>query len=549
VSTKTPSAHLITARPRRLLRGASIWTAVSGALWPLQAALIAWVIQGWAGGGFGAAGWAAAAGVAALGLLRGFFDRLAGRRAFAAADLVVAEQRARLLDRESLRLDRAVSSAGLAALLSEKLALLFPYVSRYRPAMARVMVLPLLYLVLTAWFSWAAALVLLVAGPLIPVFMALVGMAAKEASARQMVEIGDMNALLIDRIAALPDIRILDATEKSRADFAALAESVRRRTMAVLRVAFLSSTVLELFSAIGVALVAVYVGFSLLGEITIGAYATPLTLGQGVFILLLAPEFFQPLRDLAAAWHDKAAAEAVAEELEARAGRDAGQILGTGARVARLAGPATLEMSGVALLRGGFRHTMPDLSVAAGESVALRGPSGSGKSTLLDLAAGLLRPDAGRISVAGHPLDDTIADGWRARIGFVPQSVHVPDVTLRDFLDPHGEGADIDAALDKARAAGIVAALPEGLDTRLGETGAGVSGGEARRLLLARAFLTGADVILADEPTADLDRATGGEIIAALAALSAEGRTVIVATHDARLAAAMGRVVDLEGAA
>ena len=547
--SKSAISRLIGDRANRLLRQASVWTALSGVLWPLQAGLIAWVIQGWASGAFGAMGWVAAAGFALLGLMRAVADRIAGRRAFAAADLVVSAERKALLDREGLRVDRAVSSADLAALLSEKLALLAPYVARYRPAMARVKVLPLLFLALTAYFSWIAALILLVAGPLIPVFMALVGMAAKEASTRQMVEIGDMNALLIDRIAALPDIRILNATEKSRADFATLAEGVRRRTMAVLRVAFLSSTVLELFSAIGVALVAVYVGFSLLGEITVGAYATPMTLGEGVFILLLAPEFFQPLRDLAAAWHDKAAAEAVADELEARAAREAAQVLGTGARVGRLAGPPTLEMRGVTVMRGGLLRAMPDLSIAAGESVALRGPSGQGKSTLLDLAAGLLRPEAGQIVVAGQPLDDATADGWRARLAFVPQSVHVPDVTLREFLDPHGEGADIGAALAKARAGAIVAALPEGLDSRLGETGAGVSGGEARRLLLARAFLTGADVILADEPTADLDQDTGGEIIAALADLSADGRTVIVATHDARLAEAMGRVIDLEGAA
>lgn len=549
-SDKPPSAlsRLIGEGPRRLLRRASAWTVVAGMLWPLQAGLIAWAIQGWAQGDVWPTG-LAAAGFAVIGLLRAVADRIAGRQAFAAADLVVSTERRALLEREALRVDRTVSSADLAALLTEKLALLAPYVSRYRPAMARVKVLPLLFLALTACFSWIAALILLVAGPLIPVFMALVGMAAKEASAKQMVEIGDMNALLIDRIAALPDIRLLDAAEKSRADFAAQAEGVRQRTMAVLRVAFLSSTVLELFSAIGVALVAVYVGFSLLGEITVGAYATPMTLGEGVFILLLAPEFFQPLRDLAAAWHDKAAADAVAEELAARAEREAVEALGSGARVARLPGPATLEMRGVTVRRGGLLRAMPELSVAAGESLALRGSSGRGKSTLLDLAAGLLRPELGQIVVAGVPLDDASADGWRARLAFVPQSVHVPDVTLRAFLDPHGQGADMAAALEKARAADIVAALPEGLETRLGETGAGVSGGEARRLMLARAFLTGADVILADEPTADLDQGTAGEIIAALAELAAEGRTVIVATHDARLAAAMGRVVDLEGAA
>lgn len=116
-------------------------------------------------------------------------------------------------------------------------------------------------------------------------------------------------------------------------------------------------------------------------------------------------------------------------------------------------------------------------------------------------------------------------------------------MTLRRFLDPHQSGADLGAALRLARAGGIVEALPEGLDTVLGETGAGVSGGEARRLLIARAFLTGADVILADEPTADLDATNGAAIIAALVDLAAQGRTVIVATHDPALAGAMGRVI------
>ena len=548
MSAKSSPRQLITTGPARMLRQASVWAVLSGLLWPLQAGLIAWVVARWADAdtGIGSAGWIAAAGFAGLGILRALSDRQSSRRAFAAADGVIAEQRKAVLDRETLRADRDVSSADLAALVSEKLAMLGPYVSRYTPAMSRVSVLPFIYLACTVYVSWIAALILLVAGPLIPVFMALVGMAAKEASERQMAQIGDMNALLIDRIAALPDIRLLNATDRSRADFADQAEGLRKRTMAVLRVAFLSSTVLELFAAIGVAMVAVYTGFSLLGEITFGAWATPLTLGEGVFILLLAPEFFQPLRDLASAWHDKASADAVHGELQALAARDTTPVLGQGALVPRLAGPARLEMRGIAVSRGGMVRQLPDLVVGAGESVALRGPSGVGKSTLLDLAAGLLRPEAGHVTVAGQPLDDTTADAWRARVAFVPQTVHVPDLTLAEFLDPQHIGTDPGPALARAGASGIVAGLPEGLQTRLGETGAGVSGGEARRLLLARAFLSGADVILADEPTADLDRSTAARIIAALADLAAEGRTVIVATHDPALAAAMGRVVDLE---
>ncbi|MFC4731372.1 thiol reductant ABC exporter subunit CydD [Salipiger abyssi] len=550
MAKRTSPDRLLPKQAQGTLRRAALLSALAAALWPLQALALAWGIGGWVTEAAPQASLAAAGAFAVIGIVRAVADRIAARLAFHAADGVIHDLRQALLTREARRPGAAASSAALAAMLTEKLAILGPWITRYRPAMARTKLVPLLILALAFYVSWAVGVIFLVAGPLIPVFMALVGMAAKEASARQMVEIGDMNTLLIDRIAALPDILLLNAGDASRAAFEARAEGLRERTMAVLRVAFLSSTVLELFSAIGVALVAVYVGFSLLGEVNFGTWGTGLTLAEGVFLLLLAPEYFQPLRDLAAAWHDKAAAEAVADELDALEADETTPVLGQGARAEPLAGPASVALSSVAVRRGDQLLALPDLDVAPGESVALSGPSGTGKSTALDLIAGLLTPEEGQVTVAGQALACEIADAWRARVAYVPQSVHVPDMTLRRFLDPHDLSADMDAALRKARAEGIVAALPEGLETVLGETGAGVSGGEARRLLLARAFLTGADVILADEPTADLDAANGGAIIDALAALAAEGRTVIVATHDPALSGAMGRVVTVgEGAA
>ncbi|WP_289154186.1 thiol reductant ABC exporter subunit CydD [uncultured Salipiger sp.] len=534
--------RLLPAQAQATLRRAALLSAVAAAAWPLQALLIAWGIGGWVSGAPGSASLGVAAGFAAVGIARAGLDRVAARLAFRAADGVIHDLRQQLLTREALRPGAGASSAALAAMLTEKLAVLGPWITRYRPAMARTRLVPLLILALAFYVSWAVGLIFLVAGPLIPVFMALVGMAAKEASSRQMVEIGDMNTLLIDRIAALPDILLLNAGDASRAAFEARAEGLRARTMAVLRIAFLSSTTLELFAAIGVAMVAVFVGFSLLGEVTWGSWGG-LTLSEGIFLLLLAPEFFQPLRDLAAAWHDKAAAEAVADELDALAGDETAPVLGQGAQAAPLAGPASVALQGVTVLRGAQRLALPDLEVGPGESVALSGASGAGKSTMLDLLAGLLAPAEGQVVVAGQPLTAGVADAWRARIAYVPQSVHVPDMTLRRFLDPHDSGADLETALRDARAEGIVAALPEGLETVLGETGAGVSGGEARRLLIARAFLSGADVILADEPTADLDAANGAAITEALVALAKGGRTVIVATHDPALAAAMGRIL------
>ncbi|MDF1801545.1 ABC transporter ATP-binding protein/permease [Thalassovita sp.] len=548
MATPTHARLPLSPAQENLSRKASGLLVAAGLLWPIQALAIAWAVSSWAAGDLTPSLPCAAAFLLAA-LLKAGLEIRAGALSFRLADTLIHDQRQAILARESRLLRADVSSAEIGALLSQKLPLLSPYVTRYRPAMMRVRVLPLVMLALIFSISWAAGLVLLVAGPLIPVFMALVGMAAKEASIRHMAEIGDMNRLLIDRIAALPDLHLLNAQTRSRDDFTRAADSLRQRTMAVLRVAFLSSTVLELFAAIGVAMVAVYVGFSLLGEIPFGAYATPLTLFEGIFLLLLAPEYFQPLRDLAAAWHDKAGAEAVLDELDTLSQTAPAPILGQGLPVPPLPGAATLRLQGVSVQRGARSLLLPDLSLAPGDSLALTGPSGAGKSTMLDVISGLL-PAKGTVTVCGQPLTHETADAWRARLALVPQEAHVPDVTLAQFLDPQGHGRDPAKALRLAQADGIVAALPHGMDTRLGETGAGVSGGELRRLLLARAFLNEAQIILADEPTADLDTATAGRIISALQAAANQGKTVIAATHDPALIAALvavqGREIRLE---
>lgn len=420
-----------------------------------------------------------------------------------------------------------------------------PWITQYYVAMTRASVLPLFLVILAFSQTWVVGITLLIAGPLIPVFMALVGMAAEGASRRQMDEIATMNDMALDRLPAMLDIRLLGATERTAADFAARAESLRERTMAVLRIAFLSSTVLELFSALGVAMVAVFVGFTLLGEIGFGYWRSELTLGQGLFLLLIPPEFFQPLRDLAAAWHDCAAGFAVVADLEALDAATRTRIVGHGIAAAPLDGPVEVQTSGALASMAGRQVPLPDLTVRQGESLALIGPSGVGKTTALAAVAGLIPLITGDIRVCGRRLGKENADAWRARIAMLPQRPHFPDETLRTWLDTGETGADPMSALRLADATDIVARLPDGLDTRLGETGGGVSGGEARRLLLARAILTGADLILADEPTADLDPETARRITTSLRRLQAEGRTIIVATHDPDLAAAMDARVEL----
>ncbi|MCC5968690.1 MAG: thiol reductant ABC exporter subunit CydD [Pararhodobacter sp.] len=548
--TDPAARHLreITASGAAELRRAQAMWLLPPLLWIGQAAVVAAVFAAllqdmpaliWL---FAMAGFFLLIGLARVALESRATERLAG-----IARRLVRQMRDDLITREAARAPHDPArpdSAALAVLMAEKLDHLVPHVTRYRPAMVRVMVVPLTILALAFWHSWAVGLVLLVSGPLIPVFQVLVGLAARDASARQMAELGTLNTALLDRLRALVDIRLLGATDRMVAGFHDRAEALRASTMAVLRVAFLSSAVLELFAALGVAMVAVYVGFSLLELINFGYWRTPLTVGEGIFLLLLAPAFFEPMRELAAAWHDKAAALAVADEHRALQARPLRAFPGSGGAVARLAGAATVRTVGL-MVDHGTPLRFADITLAPGASLAITGPSGSGKTTLLALLAGLSAPDAGQIEVAGQRLDDATADAWRARLAWVPQGVHFLSGSLRHNLAPGASAAMLADALSRARAGEVVARLPRGLDTRLGELGAGVSGGEARRLMLARAIHAAPDVLIADEPTADLDPETAQDVTEQLLALSARGVTLIVATHDMRLAARMDQRLEL----
>ncbi|NMM46661.1 ATP-binding cassette domain-containing protein [Rhodospirillaceae bacterium KN72] len=528
----------------RTLRAAGFLAVLSALIWPVQAGAIALAIDGWVGSGAGGLSVPAAAATVLIGgAIRAWLDFRAGGLAFDAADRTIARERDVLLRREA-RARSGDGSAAIAALIVQKLPMLHPWITRYYVAMVRVSVVPLVLLIVVFSISWIVGLVLLAAGPLIPIFMALIGIAAEKASRRQLAEIGTMNGMLMERLSALLDIRLLGASDRVTRDFERRADALRNQTMAVLRIAFLSSTVLELAAAIGVAMVAVFVGFTLLGEITYGTWGVPLTLGQGIFLLLLAPDYFNPLRDLAAAWHDRAAGLSVVAELEEADRADRIAFVGNGVPGQPLDGPIRVRVSGATVDLSGRVLALPDFDVSAGEAVALRGPSGAGKSTTLAAILGLVPLSAGQIDVCGRRLDADTADDWRSRLSVVPQKPHFADRSLRDYLTPRPDAdVSIADALTLAQACPIVDRLPDGLETRLSESGGGVSGGEARRLMIARAVRMDGDLLLADEPTADLDPQTAAMVIDALKGLKAAGKTMLIATHDPALIAAMDRVV------
>jgi ATP-binding cassette subfamily C protein CydD len=535
-----------------IARTSTLTTAAAPLLWIAQAALLAGAVQRIADGAGVAGMLAPAAGFLLLGLVRATGEAWAARRLFAAARERVSQLRAAaaaaLARRSPLDPDR-LPSGQAASVMAEQAEAVLPWLLRYQPARLRVMLVPPVIALAVLTQSWLAALILVCAAPLIPLFMVVIGWRAQAASADQLKVAGGMNGFLLDRLRGLSTLRALHAIDATAGRLRATAEAVRTSTMAVLRIAFLSSTALELFSALGVALVAVYIGFHLLGEIGPGSWGHRLSLGQGLFILMLAPAFFEPLRELAAVWHDKASGQAA---LDALAALEDNMLTVPGAVIAAPAAhlrPApAIDIAGLHFQHGEETALFDafDLHVGAGEHVALVGPSGSGKTTLLALIACLAPANSGTIRIGGAKLDDASAAGLRAGMAWIGQAPHVFPATVRSNVALGRPGVStmaVTRAIDFAGLADVQHATPH---ATLGEGGTGLSGGELVRLALARASVApGAGLLLADEPTARLDRATSAQVIDALLAL-AEGRTLIVATHDLALAARIGRVIHID---
>lgn len=463
----------------------------------------------------------------------------------------VGAARARRLKRflrEQLMRAALRTPPGQAASLGERVAAVVDEVealdgwfARFEPLGFASRLTPVLILAAVALASPIVALILI--GALVPfaLVMALAGMAAAEASRRQFDALAHLSGLFVDRVRALPVVLAFQAEQAEAAKVEGASRGVARRTLAVLKFAFLSSAGLEFFAALSVALVAVYCGFNLLGLLP---FPVPeqLDLPRAIFVLALAPELYLPLRRLAAAYHDKQLGQAAAERLARvldgpRAPEPAGEVVSTAPAI-RFEAAAVRHPEGP--LIGPVSFTAP-----AGGVTALLGPSGSGKTSLLSLLVGAAPLADGEVFVGDRPLSQTRS--FARSVAWAGQTPVLAPGSIADNIALGRSDAPPETVAQASRLAGLDAALerrPDGLATQLDERGSGLSGGERRRIGLARAWLKPAPILLLDEPSADLDEAAEQEVIARLREL-AKGRTVLVATHSERLAAQADHVVRL----
>lgn len=428
----------------------------------------------------------------------------------------------------------------VAVLATRGIDALDGYFSLYLPQLYLAAIVPVAVLVAIAVQDWISGLIIAVTLPLIPLFMALVGAATRERMETQTRTLQQLAGHFLDVVAGLPTLKVFGRAKAQIAAIGDVTDRYRTAAMSTLRITFLSSLILELVATLSVALVAVEIGLRLMDG--------DLGLRTALMVLVLAPEAFLPLRLLGANYH--ASAEGMA------AARQAFAVLETPlpvrGRRADVPDPAVaaIVVDQLSVEYPGRRQPALDrisLAISPGEVLAVTGPSGCGKSTLLGVLLGFVTAQGGSVRVGGVELSDLDPDAWRAQVSWMPQRPHLFAASIADNIAlgrPDATGAQISEAVAAAGLREVVARKPAGLETMLGDRGAGLSVGERQRVALARAFLRDAPLLLLDEPTANLDGATEDEVLAALKRL-VQGRTAVVVAHRPALVALADRVLAL----
>ncbi|MBV9736148.1 MAG: thiol reductant ABC exporter subunit CydD [Acidisphaera sp.] len=438
---------------------------------------------------------------------------------------------------------RRFHSAALAAICVDRVEALDGLFARWAPAAVLAVAGPALVAGALLAADPFAGLVVIGAGLLVPVGMAVAGIGASVASRRQFQALQRLQTRFLDRVRGIATIVLANRAGDEAQALAAAAQELRRRTMRVLRVAFLSSTILDAAMAAALVGLALHYGHALLD----GGVERP---WRALFALLLVPEFFAPLRAYSAAYQDRLHAETAAQAFVDLPGAPA--VAETPPLAVR-----TVEARGISVAFENVRLTwdpavgpaLDGLSfrLAAAETLVIAGPSGAGKSTILEILLGFVRPDEGRVTLNGAEIATIVPQALMRMTAWIGQRPLLFAGSLRDnvaFARPEATEEEIAEAVRAAQLTAFAESLPHGLDTPIGEGGYGLSGGQAQRVAIARAFLKNAPLLLLDEPTAHLDPATEAEVLESLRRL-ALGRTVILASHSAAAHAFSGRRIDL----
>ncbi|CDM90703.1 heme ABC transporter permease/ATP-binding protein CydD [Xenorhabdus bovienii] len=421
-----------------------------------------------------------------------------------------------------------------ATIILEQIEDMQDFYSRYLPQMALATIIPLLILMTIFPVNWAAGLILLVTAPLIPLFMSLVGLGAADANRRNFVVLSRLSGNFLDRLRGLETLRVFHRGEAEVKQITESTDSFRHRTMEVLRMAFLSSAVLEFFAAVSIAVVAVYFGFSYLGELHFGSYGLGVTLFAGFLALILAPEFFQPLRDLGTFYHAKAQAVGAAESLFTLLNSDGEHTVSNGEKMLPDTKSVTIEANELEIRSHDGHHLAGPLSftIDKHQRIALVGKSGAGKSSLINLLLGFL-PYRGSLKINGIELRELNLTKWREQLSWVGQNPHLPEQTLLDNIRLGQFDAtqdQINDVMERAYVSEFIHALPEGVNTVIGDNAARLSVGQAQRIAVARALLNPCQLLLLDEPAASLDAHSEQRVMMALNQASSQQTTLLV-TH------------------
>ena len=437
-------------------------------------------------------------------------------------------------------------AAGVATLATRGLDALEPYFVRYLPQLLLAVTVTPGALAVVLGLDWVAGLTIAATVPLVPLFMVLIGRMTHGYADRRLVVMARLGHQVLDLLAGLPTLRALGREDGPAQRVRELGDAHRRATMGTLRIAFLSGMVLELLTTLSVALVAVGVGFRLVDG--------GLDLRTGLAVLVLAPEVYLPLRQVGAHFHASADGVAAAERAFAVLEEP---LPVRGDRAAPDLRTATVRLRGVSVVAPDRALLAPaglDLDLHPGTVLALAGPNGAGKSTAVAVLLGLLTPDAGTVEVVtdGTPL--ALADidpaTWWAQIAWVPQRPVLEPGTLHDAVCrgrsvPHPE---LDRAARLSGLDDVLAGLPQGWDTVVGQGGAGLSLGQRQRVALTRALVGDARLVVLDEPTAHLDAEGEAVVLRTVHALRASGRTVLLVAHRAALLTCADEVVTVRSA-